>query len=330
MVENIYGRKTHPQLRQEKTAFFNSLGQPRRASSGASGLRTICETDDDSTLCNTVDTSLLSTQQTDGNYTHKPRAISLPLPTVYRDGSYLRINVPGSFNYDKVRKRRFSEPAVPLSAASMALPCGTLISGHVYESCTFPRTPRISVNEEIVHHERNFDMEKRRHSDPLLYNTDSNSKEEECSKFKNEQCVNLTMLSRNILDAKTPAGGQDVEIATSEKSPSTTGGVRRRKSSLVPIPFGLNKITNRKPNPTVKRRFSFPLNKYERNMTASLDDIELSFQSRQIDDDPPMEQFEAPFDFIDAKLNDISTSNEDFESPKSCEKIITQWMKFFG
>ncbi|KAK3746415.1 hypothetical protein QZH41_003079 [Actinostola sp. cb2023] len=53
------------------------------------------------------------------DHSTKPRAVSLPLPTVYRDGSYIRINVAGNFNCDsRARRRRYSEPAVPWSSES--------------------------------------------------------------------------------------------------------------------------------------------------------------------------------------------------------------------
>lgn len=353
MVESIYGRRrtAHPQLKHDK--FYFSLGQPlhRKASGEPPNLRTIAETDDDAALCNTVDTTFLHADRVDpGNDYHKPRAISLPLPTVYRDGSYLRINVSENFNSERARRRRFSEPAVAWSTPLQNDYSFNRFDEESYE--WLPTTPRISITEEQkLDLNRNFEFEKRRHSDPLFYNSNNNGRGD------NITCVPTTVNSYekqtnipycdNFLtrssDEKAPPDSASVELV--EKTaiePKESSRSRRRKSSLVPIPFSVNKTSSRtKQKTSSRRRFSFPLTENEQELTRNLQEIEpdRSFErSTHVDymDSIPNISKEriGTCELIHIKCNNDFTAipQEEFleENKASCEKIITQWMKFFG
>lgn len=338
MVESIYGRKTHPQFKHERIHF----GLHRRASGEPANLRTIAETDDDAAACSNVDSTFLRAEPLEYR---KPRAISLPLPTVYRDGSYLRINVSEAFNYERARRRRFSEPAV---AWSTTLQRDPFDDDCYHDFCAFPVTPKISINEDNDPCLKTFDVEKRRHSDPLLYTTtnkqDAVFLPSLTSPIKNHHDqVNRSHYDNPLTQISDPKMLQDnygsaatENTESKQLSYSVATPTRRRKSSLVPIPFGVNKSASRSRQKTdSRRRFSFPLTKNENELTRNLQEIDRSFEitPAHVFDDFLEKELLGPCDFMDVKFNDFSTpQKEEFseENKTNCENIITQWMKFFG
>ncbi|XP_031564689.1 uncharacterized protein LOC116300064 [Actinia tenebrosa] len=340
MVENIFGRKSYPQTKYHERAFLQSHAftlHHRRISGEPPNLRTIAETDDaDDDI---PSQNLLPPTHSDLGVTvlpgRKPRAISLP--TIYRDGSYLRINFPVQPRNEETGRRRFSEPAVSWSSKfhSAIAPLSNdkklpndkvscVAKAQEISLCSFPQ---------------DFQIEKRRHSDPLIYTSDI------IQKFENL----TTDSQKNIQDSKpknavgnssTGCSEKNSDITESQQPENVTSAAptRRRKSSLVPIPFSIVKscsLRKQKARPS-KRRLSFPLSKNEKELTTSLPTLhKLAWIDNDMNHYGSSNESLKSVDLFIRKdsLDEFDLPAEDDDIPEkkhSCEEIITQWMKFFG
>lgn len=343
MVENIYGRKTYPQTKYHEKAFLQSAAftvHHRRISGEPPNLRTIAETDDDDdddlAESQTSATLLPSIHGDLGATGRKPRAISLP--TIYRDGSYLRINFPAHLrNQGTAGKRRFSEPAVSWSSKFRP---GIVPAND--KKLTYDKLPRTVKTREISLQSGGltpptFQIEKRRHSDPLIYSS------EIIQKFENlktdGQQINHDSKPRNgVGNPSTSLDENSNDLSEDQRPENVTSAAptRRRKSSLVPIPFSVIKSCSSRKKAPSKRRLSFPLSKNEVELTKNLptlhklawvdNNVEYSYSSSN-----------DSFRSVDLLLRNDSLDELDLpeqddipEKKHSCEEIITQWMKFFG
>lgn len=342
MVENIFGRKSYPQTKYQERAFLQShtfTVHHRRISGEPPNLRTIAETDDDDDDLpfQSVSTLLPSIQSDLGATGRKPRAISLP--TIYRDGSYLRINFPAQLKNEGTGRRRFSEPAVSWNSKIRPV----IVSVSNDKKLTNDKLPRIVQTREIsfcsggVTLPQKFQIEKRRHSDPLIYSS------EIIQKFENlktdSQNNNHDSKQRNYVgNPSTSCDEKSNDVPGSQLPENVTSAAptRRRKSSLVPIPFSIVKsCSSRKQKAPSKRRLSFPLSKNEEGLTKNLPILHrLAWVDNNMDNYSSSNDSLRSVDLLIQKdsLEELELPEEDDipEKKHSCEEIITQWMKFFG
>ena len=344
MVESIFGGKaSYPFGCYEGNTFHPRLAE-RRLSVQSSNLKTISEIVDD----NAAFDGATSNKQEFENVASKgptcyrrPRTMSLP--AIYRDGSYLRIKQRATITPISCQNRRYSEPAAlateqiihRLSQRSSSNGNSSVGVSDESENTSDLRSSVRSVESSYTTwRESSFqDLSTlRRHSDPMCYITEHAKKMgismERRSKSSKKVVPGVTMLSA--------CGEKPQPRAAKEHSPRMS---RRRKSSLVPVPFSSPRQDTQKArnNQSFRRPLSFPPSKKESKRHCSLPALNLKpvafltgccvlNETENITDD---------FDYNNNP--EIQEQTLESEQPKdredkyaANEDILLQWMKFFG
>ena len=325
MVESIFGGKaTYPLGCHERNVFHPRLAD-RRLSVPSTHLKTISETGDDNVYSATSASLVEENAVIDGPTSYRrPRTMSLP--AIYRDGSYLRIK--RCSNTLSPCRRRFSEPGG--IAAQHIIQRLSLRSSESDESeNNSGKRPSVkSMEARYSVRENGFPdfAGPRRHSDPLRYITDSLdrlgiiSQEGRQGKTttKAVTCPPVKTLSDSI-KARQP---QNDNEQTSKTAP-----VRRRKSSLVPVPFSSMQQHPKasQVRPAFDRRpKSFPPSKRDGKRECNLPELKTSFLTGHVTnraDGNDWNNNEEQALESDESKEDKYTANAD---------ILVQWMKFFG
>ncbi|XP_032218494.2 uncharacterized protein LOC116601633 [Nematostella vectensis] len=334
MVESIFdGKSFH--VFNEPFIPFTVEGKRRRScverfSTSPSGLQTISENEDylrgsTSALCDDTNAEAPIPGR-------QVRAVSLP--SIYRDGSYLRMHFPAKFTKGKVR--RFSEPAVSLTALKPSLGFCPILENDAEDLSTESQGNKSDPATAVK--VRSLDLSQRRHSDPLLYTSKLNSLIKNApiadasgkAADKDNNAISFLPIDDNGGTAESQFRKVKPEKPIPRKQPATSVNVRKRKSSLVPIPFGVAQGQKNKPTVTKNRPLSFPPSKKEETTRKNYRDLEFDSEGN----------FESSLDkniaftenrFIPIEIDVGFPSEANDVVPKySCENIITQWMKFFG
>ena len=274
------------------------------------------------------------------NCYRRPRTMSLP--TIYRDGSYLRIkratNTPIS-----CQKRRYSEPAgFATQQVIHRLSLRSNDSYSVRDESENGSCKRRSVKSlEAACSSRGSSLQSlstpRRHSDPMYYVTENVKK------------LGMSQEGRSRSSKKVAPG--EVSYCGNKPQPRTDDEhsgprvSRRRKSSLVPVPFSSPIQEKQKArhdhDKSSSRPLSFPPSRKEskRHFRLPALDLKITFLTRQSTNISSANENSV----IDLDVNNNSQGQveekalEGDESAKDLEDkytanedILVQWMKFFG
>lgn len=336
MVESIFGGKaTYPSGCYERNFFQTSLVEGR-LSLHSTHLKTISETGDDSASLDGASNEPKFQNVVNGGQSSFRRPRTKSLPAIYRDGSYLRIK-PSTIAAVSCQKRRYSEPAVfaaeqiihrlarrssnnsSFSDESESGSCKRSSAQSVDCGCT---TRRESTRKDL--------STPRRHSDPLCYVTEHTTKSglpmARREKSRNKVLPEEAMKSHTASQLQANDAGNGVRFA------------RRRKSSLVPVPFNSPVNSTRKPrdSKTFPRPESFPPSKRESKRHYSLPSLNLKHASTFLKSERD-NTWEIGSDWSNNLQIDEQQTCESEEENKDLEDkyagnedILVQWMKFFG
>lgn len=342
MVESIFGGKpTHPLGCLEREVFQTPLVAERRLSVQSSHLKTISETGDDSAPVHGPNSDLKFQNVVNEGKTGYRRPRTKSLPTIYRDGSYLRIK-PATISSASCQKRRYSEPAVFTTKQiihRLARRSSDNNSGFSDESesgfCKRSPAPRDIDGGCSAKSERTrVDLSTpRRHSDPMCYLTEHTTKSglpmARLGKSKNKVLPEVTVLS---IQSHTPS-----QLRKDDAAESSVKLARRRKSSLVPVPFtlpvkGTQKLEN---NCSFSRPISFPPSKKESKRHCCLPSLNLkhasTFFTSERDYALDVDSDKKNNPQIQRQTSEGGEEDKDFEDKYAGnEEILFQWMKFFG
>lgn len=340
MVESIFGGKpTHPLGCLEREVFQTPLVAERRLSVQSTHLKTISETGDDSAPVHGAKSDLKFQNVVIEGQTGYRRLRTKSLPAIYRDGSYLRIK-PATTPSLSCQKRRYSEPAVFTAKQiihRLARRSSDNNSSFSDESesgfCKRSPAPQEMDGDYSAKSERTRQdlSTPRRHSDPMCYLTEHNTKSglamARLGKTKNKVLPEVTVLS---IQSHTPS-----QMRKDDAAESSVKLARRRKSSLVPVPFtlpakGTKKLVN---NCSFSRPISFPPSKKESKRHYSLPSLNLkhasTFFTSERDYTLDVDSDEKNNSQIQRQTSE--GGEEDFEDKYvGNEDILVQWMKFFG
>jgi len=338
MVESIFGGKaTYPLGCYERNVYYPRLAE-RRLSVQSTHLETISETGDGNDSfdgASTVQEFHHDAYEGPSSY-RRPRTMSLP--TIYRDGSYLRIK-RGTKTLLSCQKRRYSEPAGiatqqiihRLSLRSNDSSCASDES----ENGSCKRSSVKSMETASTARESSFqDLSTlRRHSDPMCYVTEHVRK------------LGITQEHRGRSRKKVDPEVTVLSYGNKPQPPANDGHSgprvsRRRKSSLVPVPFSSPRQDTQKAShyQPFSRPLSFPPSKTESKRHHSLPVLNLKTNFLTGHDGSSESECNAmDCDYNNNKQSpgkeQISQSDEseDLEDKYTAnEDILVQWMKFFG
>lgn len=321
MVESIFGgRASYPLGCHEKNIFQPRLAE-RRLSVPSTHLKTISETGDDNNVSSDTASPVEENPAIDGPTSYRrPRTMSLP--AIYRDGSYLRIK--RSSNTLSPCKRRYSEPGGITAQKIIHRLSLRSSDSDESENGSAKRSSVKSMEARRSVCESGFPdfAGPRRHSDPMRYITESVdrlgiSQERQGKTTKSITCTAVKTLSDRV---KQPRNDNE--------QTGKAAVVRRRKSSLVPVPF--SSMQHPKASQTQpasgRRPKSFPPSKKDGiKPERNLPELKTAFLTGHITNG--------------TDANDCNNNNEEqaLESDESKEDkytanadILVQWMKFFG
>lgn len=332
MVESIFGGNVAYPLGCYEKSISHPRVTERRLSVQSTQLKTISESGDDNfrSKSTRLARGFETIAASEGlSYHRRPRTMSLP--AIYRDGSYLIIrrasNAPLS-----CQRRRYSEPAgLKTQQTIQGLSLHAKDSYHV----SAEREKRSSVDsEQGVWKSGVRDLlTPRRHSDPMCLVTEqvekSPDRQERWSRTVDPQLTGSSVCGTNRPQMQTDSDQAGRQVYT-----------RRRKSSLVPVPFNapvLEVQKARHSQPASSRRLSFPPCKKESQRHCILPALNLKtgFFAKYISNENKESEIgrdcnnnlelaadERPFE---------SENNADLKDKYTTEEaILVQWMKFFG
>lgn len=324
MVESIFGgRATYPLNCHERNIFQPPRLADRRLSVPSTHLKTISEAGDDN-VCSSISASSLEENTAIDGPTSYRRPRTMSLPAIYRDGSYLRIK--RSSNTLSPCKRRYSEPGG--ITAQHIIHRLSLRSGDSDESENGSgKRPSVkSMEARYSVRESGFPDfgGPRRHSDPMRYVTESMHRLE----ISQEHQVKSTTKSVTGPAVKTLSDSIKVRQPRNDNEQrSKTAVVRRRKSSLVPVPFSSMQQHSKasQTQPTSDRRpRSFPPSKRDGKQKCNLPELKTAFLTGHVANGSDANDYNNNEDQAlesDESKEDKYTANAD---------ILVQWMKFFG
>ena len=320
MVESIFGGKSaYPFSGNERNIFHPRLAD-RRLSVPATHLKTISETGDDSMPSSTNASAEEENTTIDGpTFYRRPRTMSLP--AIYRDGSYLRIR--RSSNTLSPCKRRYSEPGA-ITAQHIIHRLSLRSSDSNESENNSDKRPSVKSMEATysVRESRFPDFAgPRRHSDPMHYIIEHVDQlgisQERHGKptTKLVKCPAVKTLSGTI-KARQPRNDNE--------QTAQTAVVRRRKSSLVPVPFSSvqSKACN---TPSVSGRpRSFPPSKQDGKRQCNLPELKTAFLTGHVADRTD------PIAWNNNKEHALESEESKEDKYAANADILVQWMKFFG
>lgn len=322
MVESIFGGKSaYPFSGNERNIFHPRLAD-RRLSVPTTHLKTISETGDDSTSSSTSASTEAENAAIDGpTFYRRPRTMSLP--AIYRDGSYLRIR--RSSNTLSPCKRRYSEPGA-ITAQHIIHRLSLRSSGSNESENNSDKRPSVKSMEATYSiRESGFPdfAGPRRHSDPMHYITENVdqlgiSKERPGKPTtKLVKCPSVKTLSGTI-KARQPRNDNE--------QTAQTAVVRRRKSSLVPVPFNSVQQHSKACNTqsVSGRPRSFPPSKQDGKRQCNLPELKTAFLTGHVADRTD------PFDWNNNKEHTLESEESKEDKYAANADILVQWMKFFG
>ena len=321
MVESIFGGKSaYPFSGNERNIFHPRLAD-RRLSVPTTHLKTISESGDDSMSLSTSASTEEENTEIDGPTCYRrPRTMSLP--AIYRDGSYLRIR--RSSNTLSPCKRRYSEPGA-ITTQHIIHRLSSLRSSNSSESENdFDKRPSVkSMEAPFSIRESGFpDFGLRRHSDPIHYMTENmgqlgiSQEHQGKPSTKVATCPEVKTLSGPI-KARQPQNDNEQTAQT----------VRRRKSSLVPVPFSSlqqhSKACSTQPVSAGRPR-SFPPSKQDSKRHCNLPELKTAFLTGHVADRTD------PTDRNNNREHTLESEESKEDKYVANADILVQWMKFFG
>lgn len=323
MVESIFGGRATYSLNCHERNIFQPRLADRRLSVPSTHLKTISETGDDNVCSATSASSLEENTAIDGPTSYRrPRTMSLP--AIYRDGSYLRIK--RSSNTLSPCKRRYSEPG-GITAQHIIHRLSLRSSDSDESENGSGKRPSVkSMEARYSVRESGFPdfAGPRRHSDPMRYVTEGmhrlgiSQEHQGKTTTKSVTCPAVKTLSDSI-KARQPRNDNEQR--------SKTAVVRRRKSSLVPVPFSSiqqhSKASQTQPA-SDRRPKSFPPSKKDGKRECSLPELKTACLTGQVANGSDANDYnnnEEQALESDESKQDKYTANAD---------ILVQWMKFFG
>lgn len=329
MVESIFGGKTTYPLGCRNV--FHPRLVERRLSVQSTHLKTISENDDDNATSYADDTSNVQEFQNDAEEGpicyRRPRTMSLP--AIYRDGSYLRIKRSTPMS---CQKRRYSEPAglatqQIIHRLSMRSNDSSSVSDESENgSCIRPSIQNIEWREIGGCQDLST---PRRHSDPMCYATEHVKKlgisMERRGKSSRKVFPGVTVLA---VHSNKPQLRTDNEHG--QRTP------RRRKSSLVPVPFSspITDTRTARNNTCCSRPMSFPPSKRESKHHCALPPLK---PGTCLTSHVPSESDNIAVDWdynnnngVEENMLESDESNDLDDKYAANEDILVQWMKFFG
>lgn len=327
MVESIFGGKSSYPLDYHERNVLQPRLTDRRLSVQSTHLKTISETGDDSTASTYASPAEENTANDAPTFYRRPRTMSLP--AIYRDGSYLRIK--RCSNTLSPCKRRYSEPGgITTQHIIHRL---SLRSSDSSESengfCKRPSVKSMDARYSVRESSLPDVTTPRRHSDPMCYTRENvhrlgiSTERRERSPGKDLlTCPRVKMLS------------DDVKPKPRSDNEQTSQPARRRKSSLVPVPFNSvqHKLKETQTQSAPSRRpLSFPPSIKLDNKQCNLPELKAAFWTGHRD-------VAKESDTTDCNNNeDLVNEEQGLESDESIEDkytanadILVQWMKFFG
>lgn len=323
MVESIFGGKSaYPCSGNERNIFHPRLAD-RRLSVPTTHLKTISETGDDTMSLSTSKSTEEENTELDGPTCYRrPRTMSLP--AIYRDGSYLRIRRPS--NTLSPSKRRYSEPgAITTQHIIHRLSLGSSDSNESENNFERKRPSVKSMETPYSIRESGLsDFAPRRHSDPMRYLT------ENMGKLGISQGRQGKLISKSVTcpTVKTLSGTIKARQPQNDNEQTAqTAVVRRRKSSLVPVPFSSVQQHSKACNTQLAssgRPRSFPPSKQDGKRQCNLPELKTAFLTGNVADRPK------PTDWNNNK--DLTLESEESKEDKYVANadMLVQWMKFFG
>lgn len=339
MVESIFGGKaTYPLGCYERNVFHPRLAE-RRLSVQSAQLKTISETGDDnnpSGRASPVQVCENTVNEGPSCY-RRPRTMSLP--AIYRDGSYLRIkrntNAPIS-----CQKRRYSEPAgMTTQKIIHRLSLRPNDSYSVSDESANASCKRPSVKSEeaaCTSRKSSFQdiLTPRRHSDPMCFVTEQ-VKKLQISQERRERSPRKVV---PIVTALSVSGQNKPQTQTDTEQTGPRVSTRRRKFSLVPVPFSspVQDTQKTRLSQATSRPLSFPPSKQESKQHCNLPALNL--KSRFLTGHVSSENEDTTIE-CDCKNNSGRVDEQPLESDDTKdvedkyianEAILVQWMKFFG
>ena len=337
MVESIFGGKVAYPLGCYEKSISHPRVTERRLSVQSTQLKTISESGDDNyqsestRLAHGFETITASEGL---SYHRRPRTMSLP--AIYRDGSYLIIrrasNAPIS-----CQRRRYSEPAgLKTQGTIQSLSPRKNDSYSVSaerENASWKRSS-VESGQGVWRSGVRDLLTPRRHSDPMCLVTaeqveKSPDRQERWSRTVDPQLTGSSVCGKNRPQMQTDSNQAGRQVYT-----------RRRKSSLVPVPFNapvLEVQKARHSQPASSRRLSFPPSKKESQRHCILPALNLKtgFFAKYISNENKESEIGR-----DCNNNlELAVDEQPFESENSAdlkdkyatdEAILVQWMKFFG
>lgn len=324
MVESIFGGKSaYPFSGNERNIFHPRLAD-RRLSVPTTHLKTISETGDDSMSLSTSASTEVENTAIDDEPTCYRRPRTMSLPAIYRDGSYLRIR--RSSNTLSPCKRRYSEPgAITTQHIIHRL---SLSSSDSNESeNNFDKRPSVKSMEATYSiRESGFPdfPGPRRHSDPIHYTTENvgqlgiSQERQGKPTTKFVTCPAVKTLSGTI-KARQPQNDNE--------QTAQTAVVRRRKSSLVPVPFSSLQQHSKPCNIqsiSAGRPRSFPPSKQDGKRQCNLPELKTAFLTGRVADRTDTS------DWNNNKESTLESEESKEDKYVANADILVQWMKFFG
>lgn len=326
MVESIFGGKAaYPLGCLERNGFHPRLTD-RRLSVPTTHLKTISETADDGV------SSIVSASPVEENITsdgpmfyRRPRTMSLP--AIYRDGSYLRIK--RSSNTLSPCKRRYSEPGGITTQHIIHRLSLRSIDGDESENGSYKRPSVKSMDATCSARESDFSPDSttpRRHSDPMCYITENMGRLGIPQEHRGRATKKLVTCPtvKTLSDSIKPR-----QPRTDNEQSSQTAVVRRRKSSVVPVPF--NSVQQQKANQSQlsNRPMSFPPSKKDSKRQCNLPELKTAFLTGHVSnygDDAT----DCNNNNNEERLLSEEQALESEDKYTANADILVQWMKFFG
>lgn len=344
MVESIFGGKaTYPLGCYEGNVFHPRLAE-RRLSVQSSNLKTISETVDDNAAFDGPSNEQEFQNVADKGPTCYRRPRTMSLPAIYRDGSYLRIKQRATITPISCQNRRYSEPAGlateqiihRLSQRSSSNDNSSVSMSDESENTSCLRSSVKSVESAYTaRRESSFQdlVTPRRHSDPMCYITEHAKKMGISFERRSKSSRKVVPEAVTMLSA---CGEKPQPRAAKEHSPRIA---RRRKSSLVPVPFSSPRQDTQKArnNQSFRRPLSFPPSTKESKRHCSLPALNLKPVAFLTGRCVSSENENTAYHCDCNNNQEIQEQTLESEQPKDIEDkyaanedILLQWMKFFG
>lgn len=322
MVESIFGGKTSYPLNCHERNVFQPRLTERRLSVQSTHLNTISETGDEcppSTYATNVEENTANDAPI---FYRRPRTMSLP--AIYRDGSYLRIK--RCSNALSPCKRRYSEPGgiatqhIIHRLSLLSSDSSESENGFCKRTSVKSTEARYSVRESCLADV----VTPRRHSDPMCYtreNVDRSGVSRE-RRGKSTGKESITCLkTKNLSDC--------VKSKTRIDNEQTGQPVRRRKSSLVPVPFHSTQHKTKEAQSKVSnsRPLSFPPSEKIYNRRSSLPCLNRQSEAAKGSATTAVNANEY---LVNEELQELDSDESKEDKYTANADILVQWMKFFG